>query len=497
MLMFEKRPELRESWDYSKNTGLDPETLLSGSNKNVWWLCVKGHSWQAPIWRRAGHNNRVPNNCPFCTNKKLLVGFNDLASQRPDLAEELNSEKNDVHASEVLAGSGKKLWWKCSVCNASWQATVSNRVKGNSCPVCNKRGTSKPEQGLCFYLSQVTEVESRFKFMGKEVDVYLPKYNIGIEYDGIWHKSRTQKDEDKEEFFTANGMTFFRLISFADDYKVEGNHIFFNDDSCGLQYDRAVTDLLSMISKVTGNKAFAGVYVNSVENSIAIAERVKRFYKENSVAVKAPELVKEWNWDKNGTLSPSNFSFGSGESVWWKCHKGHEWVASVVDRKHGNGCPFCANLKIAAGDNDLASNHPELLKQWDFERNVGIDPKAISSHSGIKVWWKCEKGHSWNRSVHGRFKADGTYNACPVCANRTILVGFNDLATTHTELVKEWKDGQEVLPTQVLRGSNYKAVWVCKDCDHEWKASVKDRVRGTGCPACRNKKVAANLKKAA
>ena len=54
-----------------------------------------------------------------------------------------------------------------------------------------------------------------------------------------------------------------------------------------------------------------------------------------------PELAKEWNYEKNGSLTPQTVSVGSGKKVWWRCDKGHEWQAQICGRKK-HGCPVCA-----------------------------------------------------------------------------------------------------------------------------------------------------------
>jgi hypothetical protein len=54
-------------------------------------------------------------------------------------------------------------------------------------------------------------------------------------------------------------------------------------------------------------------------------------------------------------------------------------------------------------------------------------------------------------------------------------------------LLAEWAD-KEKGAREVTKGSGYKALWSCRDCEHEWRATVKDRTRSdrpTGCPACR------------
>ncbi|MCX7615616.1 MAG: zinc-ribbon domain-containing protein, partial [Clostridiales bacterium] len=77
-------------WDYDKNGNLRPEHFTGGSNKKVWWKCKLGHSWQANIHNRVFHNV----NCPYCTNKKVWQGFNDIVTTHPDVAAEWDYEKN-------------------------------------------------------------------------------------------------------------------------------------------------------------------------------------------------------------------------------------------------------------------------------------------------------------------------------------------------------------------------------------------------------------------
>ena len=46
---------------------------------------------------------------------------------------------------------------------------------------------------------------------------------------------------------------------------------------------------------------------------------------------------------------------------------------------------------------------------------------------------------------------------------------------------------REELPTELTKGSNYKAKWKCLKCKHVWRAQVNDRTksdRPSGCPQC-------------
>lgn len=66
----------------------------------------------------------------------------------------------------------------------------------------------------------------------------------------------------------------------------------------------------------------------------------------NDLATVNPTLAEEWNYEKNGTLTPDQVTAGSEKKVWWKCEFGHEWEAIVLSRNRGNGCPICAGRKI-------------------------------------------------------------------------------------------------------------------------------------------------------
>ena len=70
---------------------------------------------------------------------------------------------------------------------------------------------------------------------------------------------------------------------------------------------------------------------------------------KNSFVQYHPELIDEWDDEKNDKLKMEMFSVGSGVKVWWKCDKGHSYSMSFDSRNKGGGCPICAGQKIARG----------------------------------------------------------------------------------------------------------------------------------------------------
>jgi len=209
----------------------------------------------------------------------------------------------------------------------------------------------------------------------------------------------------------------------------------------------------------------------------------------NDLATKNPALAKQWHPTKNGTLTPEQVFPGSSRRVWWQCGHGHEWQATIASRaKDGNGCPVCAGKKVVPGENDLVTLAPEIAAEWHPTKNEGLRPEQIHPHSPRGVWWRCEKGHEWKAAVSARVLQK---SGCPICANKTVQAGENDLATLAPEIAAEWdptKNGG-LTPRDVGPGSHVRVWWRCEK-GHEWRAQVQTRVkRGSGCPVCAGKTV--------
>jgi hypothetical protein len=57
-------PDIARQWHPTKNGALTPQHISSSSGRKVWWICAKGHEWQAsPNARFVG---RDLHGCPHC-----------------------------------------------------------------------------------------------------------------------------------------------------------------------------------------------------------------------------------------------------------------------------------------------------------------------------------------------------------------------------------------------------------------------------------------------
>lgn len=128
----------------------------------------------------------------------------------------------------------------------------------------------------------------------------------------------------------------------------------------------------------------------------------------------------------------------------------------------------------------------ELLTQWHPTKNEGLMPEDLSYGSQKKVWWRCEQGHEWQSAPYSRSTGG---SGCPYCAGKRIAPGM-DLKHQYPQIARQWhptKNGL-AMPEQFLPGS-HKSVWWRCDQGHEWKAMIKSRTAGSGCPVCANRVV--------
>ena len=208
---------------------------------------------------------------------------------------------------------------------------------------------------------------------------------------------------------------------------------------------------------------------------------------ENDLATTHPHLVAEWDYEKNGELTPQNVTHGSMKKVWWHCKKGHKWQALISGRSQGKGCPVCTGQAVVPGDNDLASAFPALAAQWHPTKNGGLRAQDVMPFSGRRVWWICEKGHEWQANVINRTR---NKTRCPYCTGNKAITGINDLATTYPEIAAEWHPelNGKLTPQTTMSGSQKQVWWRCPD-GHEWQTTVVNRTRNkTRCPYCAGKK---------
>ncbi len=470
-------PELVQEWDFDKNDKT-PYEVAPNTTKKFWWKCEKKHSYYAAIAER-----RKGKGCPYCSGRKVLAGYNDLTTINPTLASEWNYDRNgNLKPTEVTGVSGKNVWWKCKK-GHEWQATIASRAYGNGCPKCaGENQTSLPEKIVYYYISKAfDDVLENYKpswLKPMELDIFIPSIDVAIEYDGRHFHKNSEKDNRKNSLCKEHGIKLFRLREegCSEINDLSNNFTLRNIKSDGSQVVDGIKWLMSELG--------FDVDINLSRDSSKINNTIDFYEKQKSLTDE--RLIREWNYEKNGNLKPEHVTANSGRKVWWKCEKGHEWQAIVNDRCRGDSCPYCSGHKVLKGFNDVFTTNPELKELWDFDKNKEINPYALSRGSSVKVWWKCEKGHSFKSTVSSKAKGIN----CPICNGKLVLPGFNDLETLKPTIAKEWnyeKNG-DLKPSEITPFSNKKVWWKCEK-GHEWQTHVSTRSSGNGCPICGNKQL--------
>ena len=216
-----------------------------------------------------------------------------------------------------------------------------------------------------------------------------------------------------------------------------------------------------------------------------VVKTLAQWFEEN------PGVAAEWDVASNAYLAPETDGYTANKKAWWICPAGHRYDMMLQSRTlDGQGCPYCKGKRVLAGFNDLATTHPDVLTKWDFEKNTEFTPQQLTASSHKEVWWKCEKGHSWQARVQSITGLKSGSTGCPYCNGKRVEKGVNDLATLRPEIAAQWcYERNELAPDQVTVGSKRRVWWECAE-GHKWQAIIFARTgkSSSGCPICSRKK---------
>lgn len=439
--------------------GWDASKVSMGSSKKLRWKCSQGHKWLTSPNTRTNQNS----GCPYCSGKYLLEGFNDLATTHPKLAKEADG----WNPRTLGKGSQRRVSWKCK--GHKFIAKVSDRVSGTGCPYCAGRKV----------LVGFNDLNTTHPKLAKEMIKDRPeKYSRGSGKSVSWKctENHTYKMKISARTIRSRGCPVCagrKVVGTVNDLAT--THPQLAKEAHGWNPRLYVSGSSKKVEwKCKSGHKWSAVISNRALNSTGcptcIGRKVLKGF--NDLLTTHPKVALEANgWD------PTTLTRGSEKVLTWKCPKNHDYEASVSSRTRGRGCPVCSGAKVQSGANDLASTHPDLARQAD-----GWDPSKVSAGSQRILHWTCDRGHRWKARVKSRAEGRG----CPVCSNKVVSPGVNDLATTHPEIAIQaygWD------PKTVTAGSRKRLGWRC-ELGHIWYTNVFER-RETMCAICTGRKVLA------
>lgn len=205
-------------------------------------------------------------------------------------------------------------------------------------------------------------------------------------------------------------------------------------------------------------------------------------------------LLLHFYQEGQNPLSPDKIGFSVAKRVRFRCHVcGLSWqrtLNSIANHPLVQTCPFCEHRRPSPFYN-LATEYPELLAEWDDEKNVLL-PENCLPHSQQSVYWRCEKNHRWKSVIRDRAKTVDKVRKsggpiCPYCSGERVSATYN-LAKKYPEIAVEWdyvlNKGQK--PEDFPPHSNKKVWWKCMyNPAHKWQTKISNRTSlGRGCPQC-------------
>ncbi len=446
----------------SEAVGWDPTTISRGSNKKLLWRCPREHEYEMTAHSRTGQNS----GCPYCAGKRVLPGFNDLATTHPQFAKEADG----WDPTSVTAGSHEIKNWKCQN-GHSFSVNPNQRTsRVSNCPTC---ANLRIEKGF-------NDLQTLYPKLAAEANGWNPtevgggsskRFSWRCSPKGhIWESTIINRTSNGSNCPVCVGQL---VIVGVNDLVTTHPEI----ASQAIGWDPTTLPAGSKKKRswlcANGHNYLAPVVNKTNLNSgCPICANLQVLVGYNDLATTHPELAKEAEgWD------PTKVVYGSPAKKNWKCSRGHNWLAAISNRSGSQkqGCPICANLQVLVGYNDLATTHPELAKEAE-----GWDPSTVVAGTSQKKSWKCKQGHKYFAAVTSR-SAHARQSGCPVCDGKVVLAGFNDIATTHPHLANEavgWDT------TSVMAGSSRKKLkWKCVE-GHIWEAHPNARLGGHGCPSC-------------
>jgi DNA-directed RNA polymerase subunit RPC12/RpoP len=463
-------PHLLADLDMTKNKNhihrgnpINVLELTPGTNKTLDWKC----STCEHEWKSTGANRVAGNGCPACVGRLHSDGRNSMYNTHPDLAKEYQGDAN-----LIIAGTDKKLDWKCITCEHMWGAVGSSRVNGCGCPACFGHLHSDGRNSMFNTYPQLAE-----EYQG-DATLIVAGTNKKLDWKCITCEHKwTSMGNSRVSKGSGCPACVNKVI-----HKDGRNSMAMTHLDLAKEYQGDATKLIAGTHKkldwkcITCEHVWSALGSSRVNGNGCPACAGKRLHSggRNSMAMTHPQLAKEYQGDANFILA------GTHKKLPWKCSTcNHKWNAAGRHRARETGCPACVNQVIHTdGRNNMAMTHPDLAVEYQGDANL------IIAGTNKKLDWKCSTcEHMWSAVGSSRVNGRG----CPACVNQVIHTdGRNSMAMTHPDLAKEYQGDA----TLVVAGVARKLHWKCITCEHEWKSNGDNRVRGgNGCPACSGRSV--------
>jgi hypothetical protein len=431
-------PKIAKFWNNEKNIG-SPKDYPSGSTYIAWWNCDQCNSlFKKSITlitrKKTGSSIVACFKCEPAYGYGMGPGMKFFLFEKyPKVIKNIwDFKKNSIDPKLIGINDQKIHWWKCLI-HGSVRATVKRAIKNNYCEKCvSISRTSEIEIKIYFELKTIFEDIINQKTIAKrQIDLFLPEENIGIEFDGYpWHLNKEKKDLEKNKLIENSGIRMIRIR----DEKLDNSNfpnaiIIYHSEYSNfikvlkkllIKVKTLITDK-SKIDKI--NKYLKAGKLINVKEYAKIRAKFSLADTDRSLS-NLKEVCKYFDLNKNYPLTTDHFTSGSTHKVWWTCDKGHSMYQEIINFRRTSidqktliiKCYKCYRNKKGFSEDimrGLRYNNLKIYKEYDDNKNTKKIRPDVTSGSKKFVWWKCNKGHSWQSFIWERAVKDIKH--CPKC----------------------------------------------------------------------------------
>ncbi|WP_430789159.1 zinc-ribbon domain-containing protein [Virgibacillus flavescens] len=495
-LIAEERPDLVEEWCETENGMHTPNTIRTGSDKFIKWRCKEcGHLWSTQAKSRAIKNT----GCPKC-HERYNVSFPELA-----IYFYLKQVFRDAELNANIEGIGK--YKSVDVIIPSFNLIIEydgghthrdrfNLDKEKSELIIDRdydlirirdNGLSPLKiDGVKEYLYERTSnktigqliehlllmIDKQYKGYTNGIERIIERINVDL--DNIPILAQIPPIIEKDSLLD-NCPEIETIWDYWKNHPLRPEHFKqYSNHKAWFICGKGHTTLVQIGSKAQGHgcKVCSGQVATEEYNLILLF----------------PEIAREWNYELNKNITPEKYLPFSNQVVYWDCLKCKSTYNKMINERTGGGegCPYCAG-KRANDTNCLSTTNPHLATEWDYNKNGNLTPQKLTKGSHDKVWWICEKNHSYPKVVYDRVGGGG----CPTCYE---LYGRylpkkvkkeNSLAVKKPEIAKQWHPTKnDRSPFEVGAYARKEYWWLCVN-GHEWQATPNSR-RSPKCKYCKD-----------
>ena len=309
--------------------GWDPTLYKGQSNASVNWKCSLGHTWIAKINNITNRDKPNASPCPYCSNQKVLAGFNDLLTTHPNLA----LEAYGWDPSTEIAGSNHKKEWMCKL-GHTWKSAIYSRSgkQQTGCPYCSNQKVWKGFNDLA-----TKDPDLAKQANGWDPSEVTTRANIKLkwicDFGHQWEALLSNRGKGIGCPICANQQV---LVGFND---LSSQAPLIAEQAYGWDPSNVV---YGSTKKMNWSCSLGHIYSASPYRRISgdgcpICSSHQLLQGFNDLLSNYPVIANEaYGWD------PSTLMSQSGKIRKWRCVEGHIWKTTPATRVAGIGCPSCA-----------------------------------------------------------------------------------------------------------------------------------------------------------